>query len=438
MTLSLLENIASHFKQYRQITHLKRIGDNLFKLELDEEIFYLDLQKHKSTIFIAPSISGNKPYQAPFDILLSKLTTRAKILDCHCDGSNRILILHCRQNHPYKTAEFFLHFEFTGRHTNAILIDSRGIILEALRHLNASKSSRIIKPNHPFAPLFQKPRAHTPQALSQEELLEILRENFQTSMAEQITQKKQAILQKLQKKLDKHRDLLESLPAPKTLEESAKLLSHQATLLLAHLQHIPPFATQVELPDFDGKRLNITLPHATRSPQEAINAMFHQSKKLAKKAKSVHLEQNNLQDKIHFLTQEIDFITHTTSLENLNILQSQKAQKKQSQKFECFFIENHKVSIGRNQSENQALLESAKAGDYWLHIRDIPSSHMIIHCGKNKPAQHIIQKAGEILVGLSGIAKGNLEVDYTQRRFVKIKEKANVVYAKHQTLSYKK
>ena len=135
MTLSLLENIASHFKQYRQITHLKRIGDNLFKLELDEEIFYLDLQKHKSTIFIAPSISGNKPYQAPFDILLSKLTTRAKILDCHCDGSNRILILHCRQNHPYKTAEFFLHFEFTGRHTNAILVDSRGIILEALRHL---------------------------------------------------------------------------------------------------------------------------------------------------------------------------------------------------------------------------------------------------------------------------------------------------------------
>ena len=99
-----------------------------------------------------------------------------------------------------------------------------------------------------------------------------------------------------------------------------------------------------------------------------------------------------------------------------------------------FFIENFKVSIGRNWKENKALLESAKSEDMWLHIKDYPSSHMIIHSGKTKIPQVVLYKAGSILAHFSGLKTSNLQIDYTKRKFVKLANKANVTYAKEQSI----
>ena len=96
-----------------------------------------------------------------------------------------------------------------------------------------------------------------------------------------------------------------------------------------------------------------------------------------------------------------------------------------------------KISIGRNEREYIKLLESARADDLWMHIRDIPSSHLIIHCGKNALAESIIYKAGEILLGVSGLKQGDFLVDYTKRKFVKITSGACVIFSKHQSLRYR-
>ncbi len=438
MKLALLKNLANHFKSYQTINHLKRIQDNLFKLELHQEIFYLDLQKYQSNIFMSPNPLGDKNYQAPFDLMLKQLTTKAKILDCYCDGNNRILIFHCRQNHPYKIKDFFIHFEFTGKYTNVILLDDQSYILEALRHLNHDKSSRIIQPNHLLTPLFQKHHSYIPIVYNKTQLYDILQKNYHHIMHQKLLQKKQKILQRLQKKLQKHQELLSHLPKAEVLEQQSKQLAQHATLLLANLHLIEPFKKQITLLDFDQKFITITLPQIHHSPQEGINAMFSQGKKYAKKAKNIHLEQQNLNEKIAFIHQEILFVKKTQNLDDLDLFEQKKPSKKLSQKFEHFFIEGYKISLGKNAHENQILLQSAKANDIWLHIKDIPSAHMIIHCGKNKPAQSIIQRAAIILVELNPIASGNFIVDYTLRKFVKIKEKANVVYTKYQSINYKK
>ena len=134
-------------------------------------------------------------------------------------------------------------------------------------------------------------------------------------------------------------------------------------------------------------------------------------------------------------------VQNVTNLNDLQILDShsQKENKnKTSKSFENFFIEGFKVSIGKNQRENIALLKEAKADDIWMHIRNIPSSHLIIHCGKNKIPEIILQKAAKILVGFLKSFNGNYEVDYTKRKFVKITQGANVTYAKEQTLQIAK
>ena len=106
--------------------------------------------------------------------------------------------------------------------------------------------------------------------------------------------------------------------------------------------------------------------------------------------------------------------------------------------FESFFIEGIKISIGKNERENIALLKEARAEDIWIHIRGVPSSHCIIHCGKSKISDIILYKVAEILIGFTKDFSGNYTIDYTKRKFVKITQGANVIYGKEQTLQLKK
>ncbi|PAF42829.1 NFACT family protein [Helicobacter sp. 11S02596-1] len=440
MKHSLLQNVARFFSKEESIYNLKRVDDNLLKLECKSGIFYLDMTKGASDVFVAPNaLVSAKNYHAPFDVMLSKLANRAKILDVSIDGNNRILKFACLQSGAYKNTQFFIQFEFTGRYTNVIILDGGGVVLEALRHINDDKSSREVRINKILEPLPQPlnpPEAY--EVLSDEALFNELKSTYDRRLAKNLVTKKQAVIHRISKKIQKLQIALQSLPSEKELRTQAETLKENAGIVLANLGSIENFCKEVRLKDFSGKEINIILPNVCRTPQEAANLMFSQSKKLAKKAKNTHLQVQNLQDKIDFLNQEIAYVSTITSLEDLVIIEPKKSNKKMPTKYEVFFIEGFKISVGRNQTENQSLLQEARADDIWLHIKDVPSSHMIIHCGKNKVSEQVILKAGEILVGLGAIQAGNFCVDYTKRKFVKIIDGANVIYGKYQTFHYKK
>ncbi|PAF47198.1 hypothetical protein BKH41_07920 [Helicobacter sp. 12S02232-10] len=441
MKLWLLKNIARFFSTQEFIYNLKRVDDNLFKIEFKDSVFYLDMTKGASDVFIAPSLlMSAKKYNAPFDVMLKKLAARSKISDVWIDGNNRILKISCLQSGAYKNTPFFIQFEFTGRYTNVILLDEKGFVLEALRHINQDKSSREVRINKFLEPLEQPVGAleQEDRELNDIELFEMLKNAYSNRLQKNLEVKKQILINKISKKIQKLQETLDALPKEEELQISADELKKNAGIVLANLGDIQNFSQEIRVKDFFGKEVNISLPKECRTPQESANLMFLQSKKLAKKAKNTHLQIQNLEDKIRFLNQEIVYVKNITALQDLIILEPKKSNKKIPSKYEIFFIEGIKISIGRNKMENQALLEEAKADDIWMHIRDVPSSHMIIHCGKNKVYEEVIYKAGEILVGLHTIQVGNFSVDYTKRKFVKIIEGANVIYAKHQTFHYKK
>lgn len=419
-----------------------------------KEVFYIDLSRGESSAYIAPSpLIAAKKYSAPFDIVLSRLNG-AEILSCEVVGEDRILRLHLDIRSAYKREEAYLQLEFCGKHTNAIILDSRFVVLEALRHISPLKSTRPIKIHSPLPPMPHNPNPPKPNCQDfgndfsaqatqvAQTIKEMLLSNYTKKSQKSLQLAKSTLLAKLTKQKHTLQAKLDSLQSPDELEASAKNLNADATLALAHISRIKPYTKEVILPTLDvapdtADERTISLPKAP-TPQEAINQMFRESKKLAKRAKNIHLESSNLESKIAFVSQEIDFVKSTQNLDTLKILKPKKTKTKDAQVGRTLFIEGFKLSIGRNKSENKTLLENARADDMWLHIRDVPSSHLFIHCGKQALPETILQKAGEILVGMCAKGEGDFFIDYTRRRFVKVGEGANVVYAKQKSFFVRK
>ncbi len=444
MNLTLLKSCAALFSTYKTLLCCRRVQEDIFELRLDSQIFYINTQKGASRIFTLPDALHPKAYHAPLDALLQKRCQQAALIQACVDGDNRILILHGAQSSSYKKQEFFLHFELTGKHTNVILTDANYQILEALRHLNEDKSSRIIQPHIKLNPLPQPQKApyhahfdFTPITESSKEALLRCLEDLEKQHWQQKLQKlRQNAIEALEKQLARVQSRLDALPSPETIKQQKDTFAHFAQLILTQLDKIPPYAKEIRLADFDGKTLSIQIPKPSRHGWELAEFFFQESKKLGRKAAGIGQEKEHLQSKIRFIRQKIHLIQTTQNIRHIAILKPQKREKKSAEKIgETFFIQGYKISIGRNQLENQQLLEAARSHDIWLHIKNMPSAHMILHCGKNTPPLELIQQAANLLVDLNKSQKGVFEVDYTQRKFLKVQPHALVHYTKYKTLS---
>ena len=178
MRLSTLQKFAKFLTQSPplKLRAIRRIADNTFKLDINGTLFFIDLTRGKSTIFTAntPRIAP-KSYQAPLDKSLQKYCSNALILSATIDGYNRILRLNLQTQNTYKTLNITLQMEFTGRNTNLILLDSKNIVLDALRHITKEQSFREVRIAKPLLPLPQPDKI--PNLQDEGVLLEVLAEN---------------------------------------------------------------------------------------------------------------------------------------------------------------------------------------------------------------------------------------------------------------------
>ena len=456
MTLAKVDALARFCACFERLVRIDRVQDMVLRLTLDHchnpELqaalngaksfdLYLSMVRGKSYAYTSKDAPlSPKHYNAPFDIALSKLH-RSKILSSTLYGDDRILRLELLQQGSYKQSTTIVQFEFSGKHTNVIILNASGVVIEALRHISQAISCRPVKVGIPLAKMPPNPRPKTQESsIALESMPDILACAYELANIRALESMKHSLLIHYTRIKSRAQVLLESLPKAQSLLLESTKLQHQANLALMHLHTLKPYQTQVEIADESGELWNITLPsHST--PQAAINQLFKESKKLSRKAKNIHKEVANLEEKISFLDRELAFIERANKLDTLTILLPKAKQntkkKSQNEQAEVVFIQGIKISIGRNERENIKLLESARADDLWLHIRDLPSSHLIIHCGKNTAPESVVYKAGEILLGVSGFKQGDFCVDYTKRKFVKIISGAQVVYSKHKSLHYR-
>ena len=97
------------------------------------------------------------------------------------------------------------------------------------------------------------------------------------------------------------------------------------------------------------------------------------------------------------------------------------------------------IFVGRNNLQNDRLTFSAQPDEIWLHAKDIPGAHVIIKSAS--PSDETLLYAATLAAqNSSGATSGAVDVDYTQRKFVKKPSGARpgkVTYSHGRTLRVK-
>ena len=440
MKLYELQAIANRLNNFIFISRARRIEDNTLEIMFDKsKSYFFNLTRGHSFIYKAPTQRPLQGYNAPFDTLLHSLMSGGKLVAVDVPNDDRILRFTIAPKSSYKDKIIYLQLEFTGKNTNAILIDDNEVIIEALRHIDADSSFRVIRPGMELLDIPPFERKEEPQHI--ENIDSYLEEKFRQIEAKKLLEMKKQKLSTVAKKVKKFEQLLNKLPNEEKLLQMALEHKNYGNLILSNLYQIKPYDTKLKTFDFEGNEVTITLPKDVK-----VNRMsdyyFNLSKRAKNKAKNVHIEQENLSSKKSFYENIYYALEQANTPYELELLVPKRAKslrkKEKLREGELFWIEGYKVLVGRNSNENQKLLEIAKANDLWMHIRDVRSSHVIIRTDKQNLPDSVIQAAAKLCVDFSVKNPGDYEVDYTKRKFVKVQEGSSVLYNKYDTIRVRK
>ena len=433
-----LEAVSNYLQRYRRIKRARRVQNNIIEVDFgDEKSIFFDLTRANSTIFQASSQRPHQEMNAPFDRLLNQLISRSEILKISTLGRDKILQIAVKPKSQYKEKVVTLQLEFTGRYTNAIILDESGIVIEALHHVDSSKSFRVVQPNVKLLPLPPLKRTPKPEESENFDVEEFLDNNYKIQKKKLLNSLKQQKLSIIKKRRDRVLKELKALPDERELEARAEKYQTYANIILANLHQINPYDETLKSFDFEGREVEIPLPKGVVKNRFS-EYYFNKAKRLNSKAKNIHIERDNLEGKLEFFDNIIYSIQNSSDPYEIELLlpkQSRAKRKKERLKFgELYWIEGYKIFVGRNSKENKSLLSVAKANDIWMHVRGIPSSHLIIRTDKQNLSDTLLYLAAKLCVDLSIKQSGDYEVDYTKRKFVKLKDGSNVEYDKYKTI----
>ncbi len=441
MKLEELQAIAKRLNDFTFISRARRVEDNTIELVFDKhDSYFFNMTRGHSFVYKAPSQRPLQGYNAPFDTLLHSLLSASKLLEVSVPGNDRILRIKVVPKSAYKNQVVTLQLEFTGKNTNAILLDENEVIIEALRHIDSESSFRVVRPGTELLPIPPRVESREQRAGSREQISNIdslLEARYRTIQTKRLEEMKKQKLASVAKKITKLQKELDQLPDETSLEAEAQKNMELGNIVLANLYQIKPYDTKLKTYDFEGNEITIKLPKNLKVNRYS-DYFFNLAKRARNKAKNVHIEKENLESKKRFyenIHYAIEQAKEPYELELLVPKRGKSQRKKERLKEgELFWIEDYKVMVGRNSKENQALLKAAKSNDIWMHVRDIPGSHVIIRTDKQNLPDSVLNAAAKLCVDFSTDQPGNYLVDYTKRKFVKIQEGSSVEYDKYQTI----
>jgi len=417
----ILKKIVTYLKEFSNINHIKRVENNIIKIEFNNrQSLYFNMSKGSSSIYIKQTKDINKKiFNAPFDVVLQKKFNNTKIKNTYLRNDDKILVIEIKQKSSYKEIVYKLQFEFTGKNTNLILLDENDIILEALRHIDEWTSSRIIKVGQKLLELEKPEFEYKEQEIK--DIQNYLENIYLKKVEDELINSKKQKINQLNKQLKKLQKLLNALEDVEELEKKSEHLNLEASNIVATLYTLDGYEKQKQI--------------------KKSNDLFKNAKKAKAKAKNQYIEQVNLEQKIEFYQRLIKSIEVCKSIDEVEFYFPKKDKNQTKTKklnpYQSFFIDGYKIMLGRDERENIYLLENSRASDFWFHLKDQVSSHVIVSNTKKNLPEYIIEEAAKICAKFSSDSGGVYEVDFTQRRNVKIQNRANVLYNPYSTVVVK-
>ncbi len=441
MKYYLLKEVVGYLSEKaHNIKLIKRIDNNIIIIEFNNKnSLYFDLSKGNSSIFKRElEVRAKKDFNAPFDVVLQKRFYNSKIENIELYNDDKIINIKVNSSSSYKKLITTLQLEFTGKHTNIVILDENRVVLEALRHIDEFSSSRIVKvgvkldevPKQNFIPKIEKV----------EDIEKYLYKVYNDIEAKNIENYKKQKITQVTKKLKKLDKTISLLPKKEELEEESNRLYEKANLILGSIHLIKPYQKSFTTFNYEGKEIELEL-NSEMSASTYSNDLFKRAKKAKHKATNIKIEKDNLEEKLEFLKRMVVNLENSNSIDEMEFLypkkQKNQTKTKKSQQYESFFFEGYKIMLGTSERENIYLLKNSKASDFWFHLKDRPSSHVIVQNSKKTIPDSVIEKAAVICAQFSLDSGGNYDVDYTQRRNVKIQSGANVLYNPYTTIGIK-
>lgn len=427
-------------QQFKQINAAYRLSDTCIRIVFDRNRSWnFEMRRGDATIYIDDSASRGKMYQAPFDVLLAKRLGRSAIGAITLHHHDKIIRIVTTTSGAYKSETTILQLEFTGKHTNAILLDKDETVLEALRHIDGDMSSRSVRVGQRL--IDPPPPPYIPKPYPIEDVEAFLVEEYRQVASEKLERLKREKMLLLHKRLEQLHRHVRSLEDEEALMRESERFRHLGHLALANLDRIRPYEPKAQLEDFDGTVIEVTLPSGCASAAMVAETFFKRSKKAKQKGVGLYKERHNLEAKIRYLELFIQTIQEALTPEEIALLFPPKisgSKAKESDSIAEFWIEGVKVSLGKSEKGNIELLRNAKSRDIWMHLKDRPSAHVIITTDKQQLPAKLLEAAAKLCVDFSVFEKGRYLVDYTPRREVKMGEGANVLYTNYNTLSVEK
>ncbi len=439
MTYFQLLSIQEFLSQYNYIKRARRVENNLIEMDFgDKESVFFDMTRSNSTVMMGKSKRPLQDFNAPFDTLLHQLISQSKIKSVKVLKGERVLQIEVLKQSRYKEQYTMLQLEFTGKYTNAILLDNNGIVIEALHHIDISSSFRVVRPGVELQPLpIHKIKLPSPPK-EPIDAKELLQSEYKKRNQIKLKSLKRQKLSFITKKISRLQKILDGFESEEKLLNRAKEYRRYAEVVLANLHKINHYDKSLSTYDFEGNPINIPLPKGIKKSR--ISDYYYKlAKRYESKARHIHIERDNIESKIAFYENIKEALINAKEPWELELLVPKKANfKKRKEKLrdgELYWIDGYKVYVGRNSKENKKLLEMARSNDIWMHTRGIPSSHVIIRTDKQNLPESLLKSAAKLCVDFSIKQPGNYEVDYTKRKFVKIQEGSRVEYDKYKTIS---
>ncbi|MFV0562252.1 NFACT RNA binding domain-containing protein [Malaciobacter mytili] len=438
MKYFLIKQIVEYLKEKAQnIKFIKRIDNNIIIIEFNnKETLYFDMTKGKSQIYKKNNQDTiKKDFNAPFDILLQKRFVNSKIEEISIYNEDKVINIKVSSSSSYKKLTTILQLEFTGKHTNIIILDENRIILEALRHIDEFSSSRVVKVG---IKLEEIPKQNF---IFKEDFIEniekYLYEIYEIKEKQSLENLKKQKISLISKKINKLENLINHLPLKQQLEKESNLTYLYANIILSNIHNIKPYQDILEAYDYEGNSIKIPLDKSISASKYA-NELFKKAKKLKQKLQNIDIEKQSLEEKLEFSKKMIENLQEANSIDEIEFLfpKKQKNQTKtaKQQNYETFFYNGYKILLGRSERENIYLLQNSKASDFWFHLKDRTSCHVIVQNSKKTIPESVIIKAAKLCAKFSVEFGGKYLIDYTQRRNIKIQSGANVLYNPYTTI----
>jgi len=436
-----LKEIFEYLKSFKRVNSIHRVDYDTLMIEFDRENYiYFNMRRSMSFIYKkdVETVRPNK-ILSPFDTLLSQRFQRAKIENIQIVDEDKILRFKVNLSNKYKSVTSSIQFEFTGKHTNIILLDQDLKTIEALHHISEFQSIRPVKIGYKLENP-PKPDFKFKVGSKIDDISDYLENKYIDFLQTKLSEIKRREIKKIDGKIGKLLKNLKKVESEKSLFERSNKLKEIGELIFINLHSIPKYDKKMQITNFQGEVINFQRPTEAKDNPHMANLFFSQSKRFKRKGLNSKIERDALNGKISFLQKLKKAISDSLSQEELSILidkpkESRKDRRESSQElFETFWIEGHKILLGKNEKGNIHLLEKSKSGDVWIHMKDRVSAHVIIVTDRREVKDRIVLEAGKLCLKFSVSESGNYLIDYTQRRYVRIQSGANVLYTNYKTM----